>query len=342
MDISGLLSGIGGIIGGISSLFTSRQQSATALAQTQMATAAQRRANLANIAAQKEINQQNVASQEHINSLMRHDANNAISIKKQDLINAGYSTANPDLTGNVVASLTAPNQIAPHVDSEYPAELANINVNASNTFTEALLRSSEIVADVAYKVAQSRETNARATATEKQNAWADLKLDVDYRNSLQMLDNLSKDGKIKDNEITMFATSLDIAKTNLESLATDVLSRKIEYSFTYQRCLKEMSLLTAQIDSTRQNINESRSRQSNLDQDTLNKELQYDINEIEKRLKEIEVNYAELGINFHGSGYFDSLMRIAASPRGHEAFEVLLSFIGKAFKQIISSIKSRL
>lgn len=64
--------------------------------------ASQEKMNKDNILMQEAINQANIRNTREINSLMRHDANNAISIKKRDLQNAGYSTANPELTGSPI------------------------------------------------------------------------------------------------------------------------------------------------------------------------------------------------------------------------------------------------
>ena len=349
MDI-GLSSLLGSLGSGIASIFTASKQRKSAERQTQMVVDAQKAANAANLETQERINQQQIDNSRYINSLMRHDANNAVSIKKQDLINAGYSTADPNLSGASVASLTQPQLSSnPVVQSEYPSDLAALNQGAGQSLTDSLLSTAGVLSDFAVKRADVLSKSANTKSQEIRNSWLDAELQLNYDTSLQTLENLRKDGRLKDNDLKRFGTEMDILKTQCDVLAQNLFALKEQNKVLPKKLIKELTQLEETINLTRSNIAETNERRrvhiahrANIVADTRNKSIEADLLNLKKAMDKINLNYAELGINFNSNSLVDSLLRLASSPKGHEAINVVMDFMGKSINNVVSRVTDHL
>lgn len=368
MFFNDLLSG--GLLGSIGSTISSIIGARSAKKQTDKVVAAQQAANNANIASQERINQAQIEHNDYINSLMRHDANNAISIKKRDLINAGYSTADPTFSGNTTATLGNATLNAPQVESEYPTELAGINQSAAQSITDALLNSSTLSTDVALKKAEIREKNSKSSYQDILNSWANVQQQVSYDTALQALDNLKKDGHIKDNELTKFTFDLNLLHRNIDIAGEQLQNLKITNSKLADKIDSEISKLLADIAEAGQNVVESQARvglankqgkvfdaqagkliaetnevnatTENIRQDTINKkklgqniDLDSTLKKLDARSKQLDNWFAERGINFRVSGVFNTLLSVLAAPEGKEVLPTFINFVSDSLGALI-------
>lgn len=293
--------------------------------------ASQEKMNKDNILMQEAINQANIRNTREINSLMRHDANNAISIKKRDLQNAGYSTANPELTGSPIASLTSPNLQAAQVQSEFTPEMASMYGNMYGSLADRLLSTGKLISDIQLQKAQARAANAGATGQEIDNDWKDALNSAEYTKILESVDYL-KSQKILTNEQANNATKqFEILQAELDGLSADNAIKNYEVVYHPFRYLKEME----QMDAI---IGELQAKTANWKADTSNKQKEGDILEFRKRIEEVAANFAEMGVNFNGSSILDSILRLVASPRGSELGSSAVSYIRKTLQGITDSL----
>lgn len=320
MDISSIISsGIGSLANGIGSIINSKAQEKI----TDKLIASQKEANERNIASQERINQMNIDNTNMNNALMRQDAHNAISIKKRDLINAGYSTADPNLTGSSFASLTNPSLQASHVDPEYNEAMAQIDSNAVTSLSNSLLDGAKIMSEIKLNEANAKSSNANAESTEINNKWLDAQLSVNYDISLESLNNLKKDGKIKDKEFEKYEKEFNLLDNQINLISEQYLGLVFDNQFKPYRYTTELRKLNKEI--------------INLQSDIDIKEVDKGIKKFEKRLKEIEVDFAEIGINFNSNDLVTAIARIVGSPRGHEVFTIASQFLSNSIDEITNN-----
>ncbi len=315
---------IGGIISGIGSIISSGLNAASARRQQEKQIAADREMNERNIAFQRETNQQNIDFQREINDIMRRDNRTAIQTKKSDLINAGYSTADPNLQGASVASLGAPNIQSPQVASEFNPAMSQQLLDAGSHFSDSIINTARTLSDIALNKAHVKESNANATGKEIENAWSDAEHAAQYDTTLQTLENLKKDSKIKDEEYNKLVADINSVNESIKLTREQVELAKTENKFKPSILQNTSDHLAALID--------------NLDSATDLNKTEKSIKNFEKRIKSVEANFAELGINFNGSSYVDALLRAAASPRGKEIIPLVASFIKDSLSGIFSNI----
>lgn len=315
---------IGGIVSGIGSIISSGVNAITANRQQNKQIAADKAMNERNIAFQREANQQNIDFQREINDIMRRDNRTAIQTKKNDLVNAGYSTADPNLQGASVASLGAPNIRAPQVTSEFNPAMSQQLLAAGSHFSDSLINTAKTLSDIALTKAQVRESNANATGKEIDNSWSDAEHAAQYDTTLQTLANLKKDAKIKDEEYNKLVADINSVNESIKLTRQQVELAKTENKFKPSILENTSAHLAALID--------------NLDSATDLNKTEKSIKNFEKRIKAVEANFAELGINFNGSSYVDALLRAAASPRGKEIIPLVASFIKDSLSGIFSDI----
>lgn len=327
-----------------STLYAQQAENANAQELLDKQIAAAKEMNRYNIASQEHINQQNVDTQLKINSILRNDANNAIGIKKRDLINSGYSTANPEFSGNPVATLTSPNRIAPQMQSEFTSDMAQAEIARRRQITDAhlgglhsLFEGASTNAMVSLSKAQERSANASASGQEIDNDWKDVNYSLSYQQSLEVLSNLKKDGKIKDKEFEKFAYEFSNMDQQFKLMDSQVQLAQIQISQAPERFEKEMSHLSA-------SIAQLNSLASNLNADTSNKYKEGDLLDLKAQLERIRVSYANIGINFDSGGLFDSLARIIMSGKGDLVINNAIDFISSAltglYDRVVSGIKN--
>lgn len=303
----GLFSDITGAVGALANIGTGI---ASIKAQKQM--------NKDNIAAQERINQANIDNTNHINDLMRHDTHNAVNYRKQDLINSGYSTANPNMDASQSASLSVPQLTAPHSESVMtPDAAASFNGIVPNLLNAALIK------------AQTRETNAKADIDEKEAAWTDVKLKAEYDNLLQQTDNLKKDGVLKSYQSSAIRKGIDKTNQEIELLIEQTWSAQLENKFKPDIMIKTIQTM----DKT---LSEIDSRISVNNADAKLKGQQFEIGEFEKEIREVEANFAKMGVNFNGQSILDTCMRLAASPKSHELAGKFIAFVRQSFQGVLS------
>lgn len=327
------ISWIGSAVGGIGSLIAGNQanKAQAHIADRQIAAqremndrniAFQREANAANIASQEKINQQNIDFQQGVNDLMRHDSLHAISNKRDDLMRAGYSTADPSLSGFSSAtlsspSLTAPQVTAPQVQSEFPSEAAANSILAKNSVISNLSTMANTLTDIALKRAMTDKTKSETEGLKKSNAWIDLEKDAAYSLALQSIENAVKDGTIKDyiaqdmaNDLATFSTRFDLLKEELAAAKTNnkYLEDKLFADITHVNSLV-----------------------ANIDIDTSNKMIHEQILGVEHELKKIEKKFAEYGIDFHSSDLVSSIAKLAISGKSSEVVKSVIQSIKDIF-----------
>lgn len=315
---------IGGIVSGIGSIISSGVNAFTANRQQKKQIAADKAMNERNIAFQREANMQNIDFQREINDIMRRDNRTAIQTKKNDLVNAGYSTADPNLQGASVASLGAPNIRAPQVASEFNPAMSQQLLAAGSHFSDSIINTAKTLSDIALNKAHVKESNANATGKEIDNAWSDAEHAAQYDTTLQTLENLKKDSRIKDEEYNKLVADINSVNESIKLTREQVELAKSENKFKPSILQNTSDHLAAMID--------------NLDSVTDLNKTEKSIKNFEKRIKAVEANFAELGINFNGSSYVDSLLRAAASPRGKEIIPLVASFIKDSLSGIFSDI----
>lgn len=315
---------IGGIVSGIGSIISSGVNAFTANRQQKKQIAADKAMNERNIAFQREANQQNIDFQREINDIMRRDNRTAIQTKKNDLVNAGYSTADPNLQGASVASLGAPNIHSPQVASEFNPAMSQQILAAGSHFSDSIINTAKTLSDIALNKAHVKESNANATGKEIDNAWSDAEHAAQYDTTLQTLSNLKKDSKIKDEEYNKLVADINSVNESIKLIREQVDLAKTENKFKPSILQNTSDHLAALID--------------NLDSATDLNKTEKSIKNFEKRIKSVEANFAELGINFNGSSYVDALLRAAASPRGKEIIPLVASFIKDSLSGIFSNI----
>lgn len=315
---------IGGIVSGIGSIISSGINAFTAHRQQKKQIAADKAMNERNIAFQRETNQQNIDFQREINDIMRRDNRTAIQTKKNDLMNAGYSAADPNMQGASVASLGAPDIQSPHVASEFNPAMSQQLLNAGSHFSDSIINTAKTLSDIALNKAHVKESNANATGKEIENAWSDAEHAAQYDTTLQTLENLKKDSKIKDQEYNKLVADINSVNESVRLIREQVDLAKTENKFKPSILQNTSDHIAALID--------------NLDSATDLNKSEKSIKDFEKRIKSVEATFAELGINFNGSSYVDALLRAAASPRGKEIIPLVASFIKDSLRGVISNI----
>lgn len=278
----------------------------------------QEAANAQNVASQERINQSQIDFQKEINSLMRKDAKHAISDKRADLMRAGYSTADPSLSGFSAASLgapalTAPQVTAPQVESEFSPQMASTLINSKNAAISNATQLATALTDISLKRAQKSKTDAETEGIVKSNAWIDLEKDASYSLLLQTIDNSFKDGVIKQKQADMLANELSAFKTRFDILNEELSSLKISNKSLEDRFKADLS--------------ETLARVSNIKSDTKKKDLERDLLSIDKDLKTLELKYAKMGINFNASDLFSSIARIAGQGTAPQILDAVMTSI---------------
>ena len=348
---------IGGIVSGIGSIISSGINAFNAHRQQKKQIDADREMNERNIAFQRETNQQNIDFQREINDIMRRDNRTAIQTKKNDLINAGYSTADPNLQGASVASLGAPNIQSPQVASEFNPAMSQQLLDAGSHFSDSI-NTAKTLSDIALNKAHVKESNVNASGKEIENAWSDAEHAAQYDTTLQTLENLKKDSKIKDEEYNKLVADINSVNESIKLTREQVDLAKTENKFKPSILQNTSDHLAALIDnldsSTDLNKIESKFKPSilrntsnhlsalidNVNSSTDLNKTEKSIKDFEKLIKSVEANFAELGINFNGSSYVDALLRASASPKGKEIIPLVASFIKDSLSGIFSSIIS--
>lgn len=315
---------IGGIVSGIGSIISSGVNAFTAKQQQKKQIAADKAMNERNIAFQRETNQQNIDFQREINDIMRRDNRHAIQTKKNDLINAGYSVADPNMQGASVASLGAPDIQSPRVISEFNPAMSQQLLNAGSHFSDSIINTAKTLSDIALNKAKVKESNANATGQEIENAWSDAEHAAHYETTVQTLENLKKDSKIKDQEYNKLVADINSVNESVRLIREQVDLAKTENKFKPSILQNTADHIAALID--------------NLDSATDLNKSEKSIKDFEKRIKSVEATFAELGINFNGSSYVDALLRAAASPRGKEIIPLVASFIKDSLNGVFSNI----
>lgn len=291
----------------------------------------QEKMNKDNILMQEAINQANIRNSREINSLMRHDANNAISIKKRDLQNAGYSTANPDLSGSPIAQLSSPTLDAAHVESEFTPEMAEMYGGMYGSLADRLLSTGKLISDIQLQKAQARAANAGASGQEIDNDWKDALNSADYSSKLQAIENMKSAKVLTDEQANNASKQFEIMQAELDGLSADNAIKNYEVALHPFRYIKEMQHLDAI-------IGELQAKTANWNADTSNKRKEGEILDFRKRIESVAANFAEMGVNFNGSSIVDSILRLIASPRGSELGSSAVSFIRNSIHGTINSL----
>lgn len=314
------LSWISDAIGGVTSLITNNQSNKYAQHIADKQLASNEAMNAQNVAAQERINQSQLDFSNNINDIMRSDSHNAISLKKSDLQRAGYSAADPSLQGFTAASLSQPSLTAPQVTSNFDSGVADSLIRGKSSALDNMTKIAQVMTDISLKRAQSKKTQVETQGIVKNNAWIDLEKNAAYSVTLETLENLAKEGKIKDyqaqemaNELQTFNTRFDTLKAQLEGI--QITNKHLDEQF-------------------RSSIAEVLARTANIKADTSNKNIQRDLLRLDKDMKEIEFKFAKLGIDFHANDLFSSIAKISVSGAGPE----VVSSVMTAVDQIIGTL----
>lgn len=316
--VASLIPGVGGIVSSAlnsiideldkSSSFGASSKHSMRIAQMQMQSNQQM--NAANIASQEKINQQMIDFQKDVNAIMRYDSKHAISDKKADLMRAGYSTANPEMTGFSAASLGAPALTAPHVASEFDSGAL---IGAFDSFTKM----NESLAHIGLMRAQSASTQVATEGARIDNLYKDVehllgqqKLGEDIKSAVANRELTEKQGRKVLKEI-------EVAEQQRLNFVEAVKAAKFDNEHRQERFDAEMRESQAR-------INEIAAKVDVLGVEKAIKELDKEIREIEKKLQ-------SYGISPSGTDFFSAIMRVIHSPEGLPFLSSALTYLGKWF-----------
>ena len=316
--VASLIPGVGGIVSSAlnsiideldkSSSFGASSKHSMRIAQMQMQSNQQM--NAANIASQEKINQQMIDFQKDVNAIMRYDSKHAISDKKADLMRAGYSTANPEMTGFSAASLGAPALTSPHVESEFDSGAL---IGAFDSFTKM----NESLAHIGLMRAQSASTQVATEGARIDNLYKDVehllgqqKLGEDIKSAVANRELTEKQGRKVLKEI-------EVAEQQRLNFVEAVKAAKFDNEHRQERFDAEMRESQAR-------INEIAAKVDVLGVEKAIKELDKEIREIEKKLQ-------SYGISPSGTDFFSAIMRVIHSPEGLPFLSSALTYLGKWF-----------
>lgn len=344
---------IGDIIGAGTSLITSNaaNKNANHLADKQMA--AQKEMNAFNVASQEKINQANIDAQERlnqsqidfqrdVNSIMRRDNMHSISDKRNDLMRGGYSTADPSLSGHTAASLgvpslTAPQSVAPQVQSEFDSSMASNVINARSSHLKSSIDMATALTNIALQKAQTKKTDEERRGLKTSNDWLEVEKQVQYKAALVAIDNGVADGVLKRRQADKLLKDMRVVDENL-----NLLKESVESARTQNKYLDKQLFIDLQ---------SSVETLIGLDLDNKRKKIDIEIADFDRQIKEIETKFAKLGINFNGSDFVNSIARIAMS--GHsgditravfdaikDIFGTTVEEVAPLFEPVVDTVKS--
>lgn len=316
--VASLIPGVGGIVSSAlnsiideldkSSSFGASSKQAMRIAQMQMQSNQQM--NAANIASQEKINQQTIDFQKDVNAIMRYDSKHAISDKKADLMRAGYSTANPEMTGFSAASLGSPSLTAPHVESEFDSGAL---IGAFDSFTKM----NESLAHIGLMRAQSASTQVATEGARIDNLYKDVehllgqqKLGEDIKSAVANRELTEKQGRkvLKD---------IEVAEQQRLNFAEAVKAAKFDNEHRQERFDAEMRESKARISEIAAKV------------DVLG--VEKSIKELDKEIREIEKKLQSYGISPSGTDFFSAIMRVIHSPEGVPFLSSALTYLGQWF-----------
>lgn len=330
--VSGISSLAGTAFGGLNSIM--------GIINTNKMINAQKQMNQQNIASQERINQQNIDFQKGINDIMRHDANNAISIKKQDMINAGYSTADPNMQGNAIAQLGSPQLQAPQVESEFNSDMANYQQNAIGSFAQSLIDNANTMADIQLKQAEATEKDAHASYLRKQTNWVDLKELMSYKQAVENILNAQTNREFTEVQKQEVLQGIENMKSQNDLLQEQIIMARIKNKFEPEKCQLAIQELRATINNLRatynniladtsrkksetalnyekintektqqglnQSMAENQDSQANLNKSkSIHERIEAGLNVMQGKMQYVKNLFAAAGVNFDGSGIVD-------------------------------------
>lgn len=330
---SGLISGIGSLFGSKSSSKEAakiqREQIQAAREMNDTNVALQREINANNIAHQKEINDQNIGFQKEINDLMRWDNKHAISDKRQDLMRAGYSTADPSMSGFTAASLGAPDlgapqEVAPQVANEYDSSSASNVISAKRSSIQNYTDMLQTFADVALKRAQTTKVENESDALRKTNSFIEVEKNLALKQVAQSIENMVaakeltlKQAEVITNELQTFGVKFDLLK---EDLAAAKARNEV---------LPEQ--LRAELDQTIAHVAE-------INVSTDLKHVEKDLAIIRKDMDNIRLMFARMGIRFDSDNIVDSLARMFASPDAAKLMPKIMAGVKEMFSSLVETL----
>lgn len=329
---SAIVSGISALLGSALNTGMSNEQVNAMIKSNQAMNsqnvAAQREINAANVRSAEEINQQQIGFQREINDLMRYDSKHSISDKKQDLIRAGYSTADPSLQGFSAASLggispVMATQQAPVVSSEYDSSIAAHSLNSRNSTINNILSIARTASDIALQKAQTRSANAGATGQEIDNAWKELEHKANLRQTYENISNLVKDGKVKDATAAQILKNIDVLDQQVETMKESLKQIKFTTEHQEEQFYASIANLIAQTNDL-----------------IASKGLKYsqrDFTELQSAYQRIVNDFADYGINFNDNSIFASIIKLAHKGHSGDLVRDTLSSIVDIFKSIFVS-----
>lgn len=331
---------IGNGVGAVGSLFGSIIGSNAQKHAQERAIAAQREANSLNramterinqlqIASQEKINQQQIDFQNRINDLMRFDASHAISNKKLDLQRAGYSTADPSMSGFQSASLGSPSLGSPtlnvpHVDPEFDQQGVSNIISGQRSTVQSITDLLKLSSEISLNRAHAKEADSNASLSEKAAAWSEALSSAKLCLINNQADVMLKEGQLKQGQFDFITAQTNKLGREMEILFEQCQQAKFVTQHQKERFDKEMTELDAKINE--------------LDASASDHEMRVTLGGIEKRIKEVEANMAEFGVNFNGTSVFDTIARLVVSPKGKDFIPKLQDFLSTVFKDLLNLV----
>lgn len=310
--------GVGGIVSsGLNSIIDgfdrSDAQSANykqAMQIAQMQQQSNQQMNAANIASQEKINQQMIDFQREINSIMRQDSKHAISDKKADLMRAGYSTANPEMTGFSAASLGAPTLTAPQVASEFDSGAL---IGGLDSFTKM----NESLAHIGLMRAQQASTEVATEGARIDNLYKDVEHILGQQKLGEEIKTAIANRELTEKQGRKVLKEIEVAEQQRDNLAEAVKAAKFDNEHRQERFDVEMREAKARIDEIAAKV------------DVLG--VEKSIKEIDKEIRYIEKTLQSYGISPSGTDFFSAIMRVIHSPEGIPFLSSALTYLGTWF-----------
>lgn len=309
--IGGIVSsGLNSIIDGFDKQAAQNQSYAQSMKIAQMQMQSNHQMNAANIASQEKINQQMIDFQRDVNAIMRYDSKHAISDKKADLMRAGYSTANPEMTGFSAASLGSPTLTAPHVASEFDSGAL---IGGLDSFTKM----NESLAHIGLMRAQAAATDVAAEGARIDNAYKDAEHKLGLTKLGEEIDTLVANRDLTEKQGRKVLKEIEVAEQQRENLVEAVKAAKFDNEHRQERFDAEMRESKARIDEIAAKV------------DVLGVEKA--IKQIDKEIREIEKTLQSYGISPSGTDFFSAIMRVIHSPEGIPFLSSALTYLGQWF-----------
>lgn len=293
----------------------------------------QRETNYANLANERLINRSQLEHADKINELMRWDSKHAISDKKADMARAGYSTADPNMQGFSVAALSNPQQVmatqvAPQVVPEYDQQGVANTISAYGNLSSGMTDLMRSLSSIKLNKAQSENLREDTKGKKVDNSYKEAQWQISLATASQTLDNLVKDGTIKEEQANKLRSEITVLDKEAEKLVQEVKQAEFTSEHQKERFDKEIKQLDSIISDLIASASLKREQRNTQVQDTALRKAQV-------RIEEVRANLYDMGIIFDANNMITALAGLIFSKKGaSQIVPAITSFFSEVFSSI--------